>query len=358
MKTVVFILVSLSDSHYRNRIMEFANHNIPVEVYGFERKGNNKTIDIPYKLETLGLLEDESYKSRLKLYIKQLKKIGRKYKDSSAVFYLTSLDLAMVFHCINPKLEYIYEECDLTHTYLGKLKYFLEIVDKRIIKKSLLTISTSQGFINFHFKGICPNNVCLVENKLNPSIIEIDGVQKRDFDKKHLSIGFVGGPRFDSVYNFIDKFCSNFPQYVFHIYGGPVPENFNRLSKYKNCEFHGFFKNPVDLPQIYSSIDLVLATYDVKFENVRYAEPNKIYESIYFETPIIVSKNTFLSEKVERLGIGYSINAMDEHEVVDFINDLSLDSIKSRIYNIKKIDKSETLNYNVELFERIERLLV
>ena len=35
--------------------------------------------------------------------------------------------------------------------------------------------------------------------------------------------------------------------------------------------------------------DMVVATYDVTIENVRYAEPNKIYEAIFFETPIILS---------------------------------------------------------------------
>ena len=358
MKKVVFILVSLSDSHYRNRIMEFANHNIPVEVYGFERKGNNKTIDIPFNVEKLGMLEDESYKSRLQLYIKQFKRIGDKYNEASVVFYLTSLDIAMVFHSLNPQFEYIYEECDLTHTYLGRLKSLFEFADKRIIKKSLLTVITSQGFINYHFKGSCPENVCLVENKLNPSIIGVNGIQKKAFDKNKLSIGFVGGPRFESVYNFIDTFCSNYQNYIFHIYGGPVPDSFNQLKRHKNCFFHGFFNNPVDLPQIYSSIDLVLATYDVKYENVRYAEPNKIYESIYFETPIIVSRNTFLSEKVEHLGIGYSIDALNEEEIINFINALSLKSVQSRINNLRKIDKVETLNNNVKLFERLKNLLV
>ena len=177
------------------------------------------------------------------------------------------------------------------------------------------------------------------------------------FSNETISIGFVGGPRFDSVYNFIDAFCRNFPKGEFHVFGGPVTEQFEELKKYKNCIFHGFFKNPIDLPEIYSSIDVVVATYDTKFENVRYAEPNKIYESIYFETPIVVSSGTFLADKVKRLGIGFDINAMYDEEVVNFINGLTAEKLKEKAQNAQAIDKRLTLNVNDEFFDLLTRFV-
>ena len=102
----------------------------------------------------------------------------------------------------------------------------------------------------------------------------------------------------------------------------------------------------MDLPDVYGSIDLVLATYDVKYENVKYAEPNKIYESIYFETPIIVSSGTFLAKKVKRLGIGYDVNAMNEEEVVAFVKNLNEEDLSKKRANAKAIEKRKTLNIN------------
>lgn len=198
----------------------------------------------------------------------------------------------------------------------------------------------------------------LLENKLNPSILNFEVKPKKVFSSETISIGFVGGPRFDSVYNFIDVFCRKFPQGVFHIYGGPVTEQFEELKKYKNCIFHGFFKNPNDLPEIYSSIDVVVATYDTKFENVRYAEPNKIYESIYFETPIVVSSGTFLADKVKRLGIGFDINAMDDDEVVGFIKGLTAEKLQEKTQKTKAIDKKLTLNVNDEFFGLLAQSIV
>ena len=356
MSKYVFIVPSLSDSHYKNRIIEFLEHGLDVKVYGFGR-ASKKEVDLPYEYETLGMLHDNSYKDRINLYLKSFAKFRQIYNKQDVVFYLGGLDIAMFFHYLNPSFRYIFEECDLTHTYLGRLKGVLEWIDKKIIKKSLLTVTTSEGFIKYHFNGIKPDNVFLIENKLNPAILDVEAKDNKSFCKDKVSIGFVGGPRFDSVYNFIDVFCKRFPNGSFHVYGGPITAQFDKLRKHNNCIFHGFFKNPTDLPEIYSTIDVVVATYDVKFENVRYAEPNKIYEAIYFETPIVVSSGTFLAEKVNKLGIGYDINAMDENEIVEFINSLSADSIQEKICNARKIDKKDTLNFNDAFFEKLNSIV-
>ena len=354
MAKIVFIVPSIRDSHCKNRIIEFQEHGYEVEVFGFSREGQKRPDSLPYQVSILGELRDEDYKERVALYLKAFKRIRNLFKSEKVLFYLNGLDIALFFHFVNPSAEYIYEECDLTHTYLSKLKKPLEWLDKKIIKGSLLTVLTSEGFIEYHYgTEKKPENVVLVENKLNPSVLNYPKNKGKVFLKDSLSIGFVGGPRFDSVFNFIDVYCRNFPQGVFHIYGGPITSQFEALKKYDNCIFHGFFSNPSDLPAIYESIDLVIATYDTKFENVRYAEPNKIYESIYFETPIVVSSGTYLARKVEQLGIGYDINAMNDEEIINFVKALTRESLEKKALCASKIDKGETLNINNYLFDRI-----
>lgn len=357
MKTIVFIVPSLTDSHYKNRVIEFIEQGFDVKVYGFTRVSGKPIQNLPNRYTVLGSLVDEGYIQRIKLYYTAFRQLGKKYKNQEICFFLGGLDIAMFFHFLNPSIQYIYEECDLVHTYMGKVKNLFEWFDKWIIKKSILTITTSEGFIKYHFQGNTPKNVCLVENKLNPTITDYPIRPKRVFNKENITIGFVGMPRFDSVYNFIDVFCKHFPNNTFHIYGGPISEQFESLRKYSNCIFHGFFKNPVDLPEIYSSLDLVLSTYDIKYENVRYAEPNKIYESIYFETPIIVSSSTFLAEKVQKIGIGYDIDALNEAEIVEFVNSLTKEALDKKIEAAKSIEKRETLNINDHLYDKLNALL-
>ncbi len=356
-KKVVFIVPNVYDTHYKNRITEFINHNIDIAVYGFKRETDKTFPEMPYGYSVLGTIRDEDYVNRVKVYIKQFRKIGEKYNNENVIFYLCGLDIAMFFHLVNPSSKYIYEECDLTYTYMGWVKYLFKWIDKKIIKRAQLAITTSEGFVRYHYGEKIPNNVVLVENKLNPNIIDYKVEKQKEFSGKNMSLGFVGMPRFNSVYSFIDIFCRNFPDGTFHVYGGPITPQFATLKKHKNCIFHGFFKNPSDLPEIYANIDLVIATYDVKYENVRYAEPNKIYEAIYFETPILVSSRTFLAEKVKRLGIGYDIDAKNETAVVEFIKGLTKENLQIKRENIKKIDKNSTINVNEVLFEKLEFII-
>lgn len=349
---IVFVLPALNDSHHINHVKEFIERGYDVDVYGFERVDRKKP-DYGFKVNILGILANESYKNRIKLYLNCFHKVGKIYDKNNTIYFLSGLDLSLFFIILNPGVKYIYEEFDLRHTYMPFTKIW-EIIDKHIIKKSLVTALTSEGFIDYHWEGICPDNVALMENKLNPDITKYC-VKDKIFDKKKLSIGFVGGPRYDSVYNFIDVFCRNFPEFQFHVYGGPILPQFEKLKKYSNCYLHGFFKNPADLSTIYGSIDLVLATYDVKYENVRYAEPNKIYESIYFETPIIVSSGTFLARKVKRLGIGYDINAMSEQEIIDFVNCITFESLQKRKENARAIEKVNTININNDFFHVLNK---
>lgn len=347
---IVFLLGYINSSHAKNRVLEFMEHGYDVEVYGFERKGRVGAEKTPYVCHSIGTLEDGVYLDRIKTYIKAFRKIKKTHGTKDVIYYLNGLDRAISFVFFNWKAKYIYEEADLVHTYM-KSKWIFEIFDKLLMKRSFLTVLTSEGFLKYHFGNKKQNNVCIVPNKLNPEILKYESCKKKIFDNKNICFGFVGKPRFNSIYNFIDVVCSEFPNHSFEIYGGPIEEEFNKLKKYSNCHFHGYFKNPDDLPQIYSMIDVVIATYDTEYENVRYAEPNKIYEAIYFDTPILVSTNTFLAEKVAKYDIGFDLDPLDRNQIVEFVNSLSTDLMNKKKESISRIDKAETLNYNQEFFK-------
>ena len=351
-KKIVVILSTINSPYCNKRIAALQDTGISMDIYGYERKGVEVPKDLPYSVITLGGVSEGDYKRRVGLYIKTLRGIAKKYNNEETTYYLFGLDIAMFFLLFNKKVHYLYDECDLTHTYMGFGSRFLELIDKKIIQKASLTITTSEGFIQYHFGDKRPGNIVLAENKLDKKIIDYKPIA-RCADNEKLSIGFVGYPRFNSVYNFIDVFCSNYPNFDFHVFGGPVQSEFQSLSKYPNCHFHGFFQNPQDLPMIYSSIDLVLCTYDIVYDNVRYAEPNKLYESIYFNTPIIVSSKTFLAEKVKRLGVGYEIDAMNKDSIVSFISNISKESIEDKKKEMRKIDKIMAVRDDNELVNRI-----
>lgn len=355
---IVFIINSIQNQRCTKRIQEFVDNGYSVSAYGFNRKSVVHIQPKDFFIKIIGEFPNTmSYWRRLQLMIRGIYKVIRKHRHEKVLFYYFGLDIALLSTFLNNK-PYIYEESDLAHTYIKNKFLFniLEKYDKKIVLKSFETAFTSEGFYKYHFGNTKYSNISIIPNKINKQISDLPTYVKKKIDINKLVIAFVGGARFNSIYNFSKVYVENFPQHELHFFGNPISlhDKFESLKSYSNVFFHGPFKNPDDLPGIYSSIDLVLSTYDVDFDNVRYAEPNKIYESIYFRTPIIVSKGTFLSHKVSKLNIGFSIDPLDEQEIIDFVNGLSLELIESKLLSIRSIPKEEAIDSNNEFFSKIE----
>lgn len=172
-------------------------------------------------------------------------------------------------------------------------------------------------------------------NKIRRDILKFPVMAKSVPNPQRLRFAFVGFIRYNAVFNMADIISKNFPQHEFHFYG--EISNLNEASKFRSLEgrenvfFHGSFKNPDKLPEVYSNIDVVISTYDVSSINVLYAEPNKLYESIYFRTPIIVSEGTFLARQVSKYHSGWAVNAFEEKAVCNLVA-----TIEKEIVNVRE----------------------
>lgn len=327
MKTIKFILNAV-EGHSLKRIDNFKSLGLDVQSYGFDRGLSKQRDDLD--VEIIGYFPNSMpYKQRIRILISSLKKLFQETPNNdSEVWYYFGLQMALFCRLFNKNKKYIYEESDMTHLGIRNpiVRRLLEWADKRIIKHSLLTLFTSEGFLMYHYgsKIKYPKNVIVTPNKLNDNVLNFPLIPKSIVPIPKLRFGFVGFIRYLSVYNMADFIAKNFQNHEFHFYGelmNSVEEKkFNELKKYDNVFFHGFFKNPDKLAEVYSNIDVVVSTYDVSSVNVLYAEPNKLYESIYYRTPIIVSKGTFLAKQVEKYHSGWAVDANDEKEVKTLVN--------------------------------------
>lgn len=355
---VVFILKTIEQQRCIKRIQAFIDHGYEVEVYGFNRKKNVQQCSFP--INSLGVIEDGTgYAQRTKEYLKARNVIKQYRKDKNVLFYLFGLDLALPMIFCRGAKHYIYEESDLIHTKFKSravIRIF-ESIDKWIIKKSRVSVLTSEGFVKYHYGDATrPQNVCILPNKLNQRCKELSPIP-RSLDFNNLSVGFVGFFRYESIYNFLLITAKNYPKIQVKLFGansGWSKNQFAELSALANVSYEGPFKNPDELPKVYSQIDLVVSTYDIEDDNPRYAEPNKIYESIYFETPIIVSDQTFLADKVDRLGIGFHVNAKNDDEIIGFWEKLSEQVLIEKIDACKKVDKHYCIDDEKELFNKLK----
>lgn len=364
MQKIIFVLTSLQDPHALKRIQEFAERGYDFEVYGFSRDiGFGNQISIPYT-ELGKMTNGTGYLSRLKFLGPVLRKLVRKYKNDDVVFYCFSLEMAFFVRLFSSKM-YFYEECDLMYTYLrfplSVLTYFFKVVDRSLVKHSREAIFTSGGFVEYLFGNKIPKNVSVLPNRLSDSILKFgwNNLPIKDPDVKKLRIGFNGSLCDTHVIRFAYTVAKTFPEITL-TFNGTV-QKFDKehtqllenLQSLPNVKFTGKFKNPDDLLRLHENMDLLLCTYNTTYENVRRAEPNKIYESIFFHTPIIVSSGTFLAKKVSNLNIGFDVDAGNENEVITFINNLTAEMLEEKSKACAALPLNCCVDNNTDFFEKI-----
>lgn len=349
-----FILNSVNDAHSIKRVDDFKKQGHDVKIFGFLRDAT--TSKIPNAIILGCFSNKQSYKKRISTYYKGIKCAFKEEKRQDILWYYLGLDVALFALLVGKKRTYIYEECDLVQLYIRSslIKKILEKIDKVIIRLSKKTLITSEGFIDFHYhKRRVPNNIVLVPNKLTNDILQYPVIH-RQLNMGHIRFAFVGVLRAKSLLSIANSISKNFPQHNFSFYGFIAPTFSEKdLPQRANINYHGRYQSPNDLPSIYSKVDVLICTYDISGDNVKYAEPNKLYEAIYFGCPIVVSDKTFLAQKVKSLNIGYSVNPFDEQKVIELVKriEYELPTLTRNLQSLKKQEAIGNLSYINELLK-------
>ncbi len=364
-KKIIFICDHLLDARIKKRLSEFASHGYTNVLYGFERNGccqRSEGFD-PIIMGDLGSNDNKRYLNRLKVIRKGIKRICTLHKGEDVTYYLFGLQIAMIFRTVSRK-PYIYEEADLVQTYMGRplLVRLFNRINNYILRHSIINLFTSEGFLQYHYGNRIPagTKYHIVPNKLTPAISDVPRMERgHAYDPQHIVFAFVGGVRFESTVTFLEYVSRNFPQHELHIFGvvQKHQERIDKLVAEGRCVNHGRFANPVDLPNIYSQIDYVISTYDVAIPNVKFAEPNKLYESIYFRVPLIASEGTFLASKVTSMGIGLALDALDEAATIRFVKSLDNERYAALMQSLEAIPKENAIDKNDEMFATLATLM-
>lgn len=358
---VVFLVFGMSPRIDR-RINEFIDNGYEVDVYGPGSPTSEKYYkNANYNYNILFYVDHRtSYFERLKkisLYLDVVKK----YNKIETIFYLFTLNVAVLAY-FSRGLRFIYEESDMLFDRFknGFLRKATISINKNIIKKSFLTVFTSNGFIDFYYPQGAPNNIIVIPNKVSRLCLELPRKNNHSTDFEHLRIGFAGNIRYQTILNVSDIVSERFPNYEFHYYGDTSGLNESQKEHINSQErvfIHGSYKYPYDLPEVYGNLDLIVCTYDVEGINPQYAEPNKLYEAIFYETPMIVSDNSYLSKKVEKLGIGISVDANDKEDIYRKISSITQKNYISFVDAMKAIPKKDLVNINDSFFEKLKAML-
>lgn len=339
---VVFIVMALSQPRCIKRIVSIAKAGFECVVYGYDRGLYNNAYPNNIDVNVLVQLTSGSGNfAKVRLLKKDVTQIILENGHDNVIYYSFGL-LPAIWLDVN-RVKYIYEISDIMYAYPSYkvIEPFLKILDKRLIKDSYMTVMTSEGFRQY-FKLNYPN-IIVQPNKVNATLCDAERSPLAEDCDRHLVFAYVGAIRYDTIFRFAEIIGKFFPQHEYHFYGKSGKQSMEKVARltstYSNIKQFGAFRNPEDLPGIYKNIDIITACYQVSSLNERIAEPNKLYESLFFCKPIVVSEGIFLSEQVRKFKCGYCIDASTEESILEFVNSLNgkeLSEISRREYNIDK----------------------
>lgn len=127
-------------------------------------------------------------------------------------------------------------------------------------------------------------------------------------------------------------------------FGDSIIENTIKAAaqKYMNINFHGKVSYDRAL-EIMRESDILYAMYYKDNANHIYAAPNKFYESIYLNKPVITTEGTLVGNMVKQYRNGFVISE-GKQALSDFLNSLTLQSIY-----MKKQDMGKTKDWEKKI---------
>lgn len=325
-KRVLFILPVVSQPRYSKRIQSYLDSGYQVTVASFKRKYFEKnTLPAGVDFISLGRIENGNYFIRIFKILPSLLRIFRLSRKHTFV-YIFSVDVLLIILFQRNSKNIFFELGDIRE--VSKSEIIIRVFDFfyiRALDNCHRVIVTSKGFRNFLIDRyrVKSDKVFILENKLQRKVFTAEiRPQVSELNVNSICIGIIGFLRYDNVIELLKCFSQNTSYSLsIKIFGdGPLKSEILQYVDDDRVKYFGQFKYPEDLWQIYEQIDVSFTMYDSNSLNVRLALPNKLYESIYFRKPIIVSSNTYLGEIVNELGVGFSWDQDDIQSLLVYLN--------------------------------------
>lgn len=245
--------------------------------------------------------------------------------------------------------------------YLAGLKskkfkqFFWKLVEKLFIRQADFVIVTGPMDGEFLKKKYNLKNIILLRNfprYYKPSRIP-DLHSQLKIDKSKKIILYQGvllkGRGIDKIFSVLNEL----PHHVFLIAGGgEEKENLKQLSAKMGLADRVYFLGKYtqeELPKVTASADIGVSLIENLSTSYYYALPNKLFEYIMSEVPVIVSNLPQMKEIIDKYDVGFAVNPDNKSELIDAIRKLSDDKslIDSKKQNCKIA--SQELNWEKEV---------
>lgn len=258
---------------------------------------------------------------------KALKKIEELQPE---IIYAESLDSLIIAGRYKKKhnVKIIFEVADLRENYIVRPTALVpRILTEILLKKEKhsfenvdFLVVTSPKFYELHYVSLIEKDrVIFIPNAPDNAIF-------KNYNKKaggKFTVGFIGGIRYLKQMKMLVDAANMIGADVLFAGAGGTSSEYAEIKAYcggmANIRFTGRYDYNKEIAKLYGEVDCVFSVYDADNPNVKIALPNKLYESVYCELPIIVAKGTYLSELVEQYGVGVSVSHTDKNELVEVL---------------------------------------
>ena len=286
--------------------------------------------------------------------------------DIIHVQHLDMLQIACKYKKSHENVHIIYEVADLHRLLVDKQKGLIKkIVQKYLRKQDVicsekadLLIVTSKMYYDTYFCSFVPEEKCLYfPNVPNLSVFENYKPKNHSSD---FTIGYIGGIRYKNemklLINSVKKLgikllVAGFEQ------GDHEIENL--CTGEPNIDWLGRFDFKQSAAELYGRCDCIYSVYDAGMRNCQVALPNKLYEAVYCELPIIVADNTHVGDIVKEWGVGIPVIYNSQEAVDSAIEELMNKDIYMHYVDNCRLHKDDIdlEKYNAQLLEKIKKII-
>ena len=354
------------DTRCKNLYDTLSANNFDVEFIGFDWMTNGF-------VETHGDISIFRLKKgflSLSFYLKFIWHIKLKLLTTKASIIFAEDIYTLPFAIIFGKLKRakIYYDSRELFGYLAGLKdkkfkqAFWKWTEKFFIRKADYVIVTGPMDGEFLKKEYRLKNIILLRNlpRYYKPALKLDLHSHLQIDKNKKIILYQGvllkGRGIEKVFGVLKEL----PDHVFVIAGGgEYEEHYQKLAEQMNLTDQVFFLGKLtqeDLPQVTASVDIGVSLIENLSTSYYYALPNKLFEYIMAEVPVIVSNLPQMKEIVTKYDVGYAVEFESKDELVNAIKKLTEDD---KLCESKKQNcqiASQELNWEKEVTNLLQTL--
>jgi len=174
--------------------------------------------------------------------------------------------------------------------------------------------------------GSSPRRLAVVYNTPEDRLEQISASELVDKKKRGFSITYVGLLQIERGLLELLEVVERHPDWSLDLagFGGDEAEIAGRAESIGNVRLGG--RIPYDRAiDLMAASDVLIATYDPRIPNHRYASPNKLFEAMMLSKPIIVAEGTSMDQTVGEHGFGLVVPYGDVSALEEALAELASD---------------------------------